>query len=164
MHGSSTNARPLKPLGGPEHYAWATEPAACPAGALGGCAALALFNAGEVPGQVAVRLDTLNLTKASAAGSDVRLCGRNLWSRKALVGTPVLDVFAPKARCDACVSASARGCLLTWHCAACRCRRMARRCMCFGARRTAPQATTCSRLFLLTAAAEGYQTILRTDR
>lgn len=106
MHNSSTNARPLKPLGGPEHYAWATKPAACPAGALGGCAALALFNAGEAPGQVAVRLDALNLTKASAAGSDVRLCGRNLWSRKALVGTPVLDVFAPKVRCDACVSAS----------------------------------------------------------
>ena len=112
VHNSSSKAQPLRPLGAPqnEQYAWAASPAACPAGALGSCAAVALFNAGNATAQVTLRLDALGLTQPrNASGADdlpdgVHLCGRNLWSRKQLVASTKLSVFAPKARADACAS------------------------------------------------------------
>ncbi len=116
MHNSSTGARPLKPLGAPDNsqHAWAATPTACPSGALGGCAAVALFNAADAAKQVVLRLQPLGLMPESKPGNAtfdpaaVRLCGRNLWSRRRLVGSTVLDVFAPKAR--ACVAFCAAMC------------------------------------------------------
>ena len=95
LHNSSVNARPLNPAGAPasSHHAWAAEPDACPDGAAGRCAALALFNAGNATSQVIVNLTSLRLGSAPA-----QLCGRNLWTRRPLKPTPVVDVFAPKVR------------------------------------------------------------------
>jgi hypothetical protein len=104
VHNSSAHAAPLQPLGAPDnsHHAWVARLDACPAGALGGCVALAAFNAGESEMQVAVSLTSLGLTGAPSApgGGDgansVRLCGRDLWARDTLArghGSHVLDVF-----------------------------------------------------------------------
>jgi hypothetical protein len=97
VHNSSANAAPLPPLGAPgnSHHAWVAQPASCPDGALGGCVALATFNAGDAEMQVAVTLTSLNLTGA-ADTSGVRLCGRDLWARDALArghGSHELDMF-----------------------------------------------------------------------
>ena len=100
VHNSSTDARPLLPVGAPENgqHAWAATPVTCPAGAVSGCVAVALFNAGNATAQVVLRLGSLGLAGAQAATTPLRLCGRDLWRRAPLVGTTVLDVFAPKAR------------------------------------------------------------------
>ena len=111
VHNSSTAARPLTPRGAPDnaHHAWAAVPDACPASAVGGCAAVALFNAGNATQQVVVQLDSLNLNldldkpadsdaAANSTDAQLQLCGRDLWTRRPLRGTPVLDVFAPKVR------------------------------------------------------------------
>ena len=96
LHNSSVNARPLKPAGAPESglHAWAAEPDACPDGA-DGCAALAFFNAGNATSQVIVDLASVRLGSAPA-----QLCGRNLWTRRPLKPTTMVDVFAPKVRCS----------------------------------------------------------------
>ena len=102
LHNSSTNARPLKPAGAPanSHHAWAAEPDGCPDGAAGSCAALALFNAGNASSQVIVNLTSLRLDVSGdmRVAAPAQLCGRNLWTRRPLVPTPVVDVFAPKVR------------------------------------------------------------------
>ena len=99
LHNSSTNTRPMQPAGAPanSHHAWAAEPDACPDGADGSCAALAVFNAGNVSSQVVVNLTSLRLGSSNIA-APAQLCGRNLWTRRPLVPTPVVDVFAPKVR------------------------------------------------------------------
>jgi hypothetical protein len=136
LHNSSANARPLKPAGSPDHHAWAAEPDACPDGAAGGCAALALFNAGNKTSQVVVNLTALRL------GDGPQLCGRNLWTRRPLKPTSVVDVFAPKVRCCAFAWCSAR--LLTLRATLRSCRRTAPRCTCSGAPTTARRAKRCS--------------------
>jgi hypothetical protein len=101
IHNSSSSARPLQPLGAPgnEQHAWVASPASCPHGTVAGCVALAAFNAGAVAKQVVVPLSELGLLRSNATGATgVRLCARNLWTRRPLVPSAALDKFAPKAR------------------------------------------------------------------
>ena len=99
LHNSSRHQRPLQPAGAPanSHHAWVAEPDACPDGSDGSCAALAVFNAGNFSSQVIVNLTSLRLGNSTVAAPP-QLCGRNLWTRRPLVPTPVVDVFAPKVR------------------------------------------------------------------
>ena len=145
MHNSSSSTRPLQPAGAPanSHHAWAAEPDACPDGVDGSCAALAVFNAGNVSSQVIVNLTSLRLGSSGIA-APAQLCGRNLWTRRPLVPTPVVDVFAPKVRGGPLRQ------LLCWRSAHAlasfhSCRGTELHCTSCGARTTARRATRCSR-------------------
>lgn len=159
MHNSSTNTRPLKLADAPanKQHAWAATPDSCPAGS---CAALAVFNAADKAQKVVVNLTSLRLEVSNDQPADsgddsapTKLCGRDLWTRRALVPTSAVDVFAPKVRCAPAPRLLPYAFLSCWPSASLalslrrrfRSRRTALGCMCSGARMSARQATRCSR-------------------
>jgi len=83
---ASAANRPVPPFPPPaspasEPHVWAASSQRCPHGTIGGtaCTFLGLFNAGDLPDRVGVRIDDLLQPPAPPAGAKV--CGRDLWIR-----------------------------------------------------------------------------------